>query len=170
MVIGRPARRVPRDQALRHVAGYTIANDISARDHIARPDIPGMGLDFLAGKSCPGFLPLGPLVVPAPLIADPQDMRLTLRLNDMIMQDESTADMIFNVARLIEFVSTHILLLPGDVICTGSPAGNGTHFNRFLRDGDVMRGAIAGLGAQVVPCTAEQVAAGAVLHRPFVPL
>ncbi|QKR99317.1 fumarylacetoacetate hydrolase family protein [Sphingomonas sp. CL5.1] len=170
VVIGRPARRVPRDQALRHVAGYTIANDISARDHIARPDIPGMGLDFLAGKSCPGFLPLGPLVVPAPLIADPQDMRLTLRLNDMIMQDESTADMIFNVARLIEFVSTHILLLPGDVICTGSPAGNGTHFNRFLRDGDVMRGAIAGLGAQVVPCTAEQVAAGAVLHRPFVPL
>jgi len=170
VVIGRPARRVSRDRAMEHVAGYTIGNDISARDHIMRPDIPGMGLDFITGKSCPGFLPLGPLIVPAALIPDPHDLQITLRLGEQVMQDESSADMIFRIPRLIEFLSTHIQLLPGDVICTGSPAGNGTHYNRFLRDGDVMTASIAGLGEQVVPCHAEKLAQDAVLHRPFAPL
>lgn len=170
VIIGRPARRVPRERAMDHVAGYAIANDISARDHIMRPDIPGMGLDFVTGKSCPGFLPLGPLIVPAALIPDPHDLQITLRLGDRVMQDESSADMIFRIPRLIEFLSTHIQLLPGDVICTGSPAGNGTHYGRFLRDGDVMFGAITGLGEQVVPCHAESPAADASLHRPFAPL
>lgn len=170
VVIGSPARRVRREDAMQHVAGYTIANDISARDHIARPDIPNMGLDFVTGKSCPGFLPLGPLIVPAALIAQPQDLRIHLSLNGQTMQDELTADMIFPIARLIEFLSTHVQLLPGDVICTGSPAGNGTHFGRFLQDGDIMHGAIAGLGRHVVPCRGEKIGPDAVLHRPFAPL
>lgn len=170
VVLGRPARRVARADALQYVAGYTIANDISARDHIARRDIPSMGLDFLTGKAGPGFLPLGPVIVPAELVAAPQDLQITLSLNGQVMQDESTADMIFPIARLIEFFSTHMQLLPGDVICTGSPAGNGTHYGRFLRAGDVMLGAIHGLGAQKVECAAEVLAAGAVQHRPFVPL
>ncbi|WP_255326517.1 fumarylacetoacetate hydrolase family protein [Sphingobium sp. EM0848] len=170
VVIGRPARRVTRERAMDHVAGYTIANDISARDHITRPDIPGMGLDFIAGKSCPGFLPLGPLIVPTALIPDPHDLQITLRLDEQVMQDEASADMIFRIPRLIEFLSTHIQLMPGDIICTGSPAGNGTHYNRFLRDGDVMRGAIQGLGEQIVPCRVERTDEDAVLHRPFAPL
>lgn len=169
-VIGRPARRVPRERAMDHVAGYTIANDISVRDHISRPDIPNMGLDWIAGKSGPGMLPLGPVIVPAALVPDPYALHLTLRLNGEAMQDEAAADMIFDIARIIEFLSTHMQLLPGDVICTGSPAGNGTHYGRFLRGGDRMQGAISGLGAQYVACVAEESATDAVRHRPFAPL
>ena len=78
------------------------------------------------------------------------------------MQDEGTSDMIFGVARIVEFVSAHAQLLPGDIIMTGSPSGNGTHYNRFLRDGDQMRGEIDGLvGVQVVRCRGEQPAAAA---------
>ena len=80
----------------------------------------------------------------------------TLKLNGETMQDERTADMIFGVARLIEFISSHVQLRPGDVICTGSPAGNGTHYHRFLRPGDVIEGAITGLGTQRNPCIAEE--------------
>jgi 2-keto-4-pentenoate hydratase/2-oxohepta-3-ene-1,7-dioic acid hydratase in catechol pathway len=166
-VIGLPARRVDRSKALDYVAGYVIANDISARDHISRPDFPSIGLDWVAGKSGPGFLPLGPVIVPAAFIPDPQDLLITLKLNGSVMQHESTADMIFSVARLIEFVSTHMQLLPGDVICTGSPSGNGAHYKRFLRPGDVLEGTITGLGTQRNTCVAEKIAQGAVLHKPF---
>jgi len=170
VVIGRPARRVPRERALDHVAGYTVANDISAHDHLARPDFPTIGFDWVAGKGGPGFLPLGPVIVPAAFVPDPQQLQITLRLNGEVMQDESTADMIFHIPRLIEFVSTHMQLLPGDVICTGSPSGNGTHHKRFLRPGDVMEGTIVGIGVQMTTCVAEQLGDDAVRHRPFAPL
>ena len=170
VVIGRPCFRVPRAEALDYVAGYAIANDISARDRLNRRDIPGMGLDFIAGKGGPGFLPFGPFIVPACFIDDPQDLMLELRLNDQVMQHESTADMIFPVATLIEFISTHMMLQPGDIISTGSPAGNGTHHGRFLQPGDRVEGRIAGLGAQRFSCVAERLAQGAATHRPFVPL
>jgi 2-keto-4-pentenoate hydratase/2-oxohepta-3-ene-1,7-dioic acid hydratase in catechol pathway len=95
---------------------------------------------------------------------------LELKLNGRVMQDESTADMIFPVAALIEFVSTHMRLLPGDVISTGSPAGNGTHYGRYLQPGDVVEGRIAGLGLQRFACVAEDLADGAAVHRPFIAL
>lgn len=170
VVIGRPARRVPRDRALEYVAGYVIVNDITARDHIARPDFPSLGLDYVAGKSGPGFLPLGPYILPAHLVPDPQDFAMRLTLNGETMQQESTRDMIFPVDRIVEFLSVHMQLLPGDVIATGSPAGNGAHHARFLRPGDVLEGAIVGLGAQRNRCTAERPPAGAALHRPFAAL
>ncbi|MBO9375810.1 5-carboxymethyl-2-hydroxymuconate isomerase [Sphingomonas histidinilytica] len=170
VVIGKPARRVGRDRALDHVAGYVVVNDISVRDHLYRPDVPQLGLDWVSGKSGPGMLPMGPLIVPAAFVADPQDLMITLKLNGEVMQHESTADMIFPIARLIEAFSVHMQLLPGDIICTGSPSGNGTHFGRFLRPGDVMEGTIEGLGTQRNRCVAERLAEGAVLHRPFVPL
>jgi len=154
-VIGRPARRVSAAQALDHVAGYTIANDITSRELVNRPDVPQMGMDWLAAKCSPGFLPLGPFVTPAAFVGDPQDLQITLKLNGQTMQDESTADMIFGVAKIIEFISMHVRLLPGDVVLTGSPSGNGTHYNRFIRDGDVLEGAIAGLGVQRNRCVAE---------------
>ncbi|QRK06862.1 fumarylacetoacetate hydrolase family protein [Archangium violaceum] len=156
VVIGRPARRVPRAEALDYVAGYVVVNDITSRELVYRPDVPQMGMDWMASKSSPTFLPMGPYLVPATFVGNPQDLRVTLKLNGETMQDESTADMIFDVARLIEFISSHVQLLPGDVICTGSPAGNGTHYNRFLRPGDVLEGSITGLGTQRNPCIAEE--------------
>lgn len=170
VVIGRPAYRVRREKALDHVAGYTIANDISARDRLARRDMPALGFDWIAGKSAPGFLPLGPYIVPSALVENPQDLMLTLTLNGEIKQHGSTADMIFPVARLIEHISTHMRLLPGDIICTGSPSGNGVHFNRFLQPGDVLEGTIEGLGSQRNSCIAEVLEEKAPLHEPFVPL
>ncbi|MFE6994268.1 fumarylacetoacetate hydrolase family protein, partial [Streptomyces pharetrae] len=96
-----------------------------------------------------------PWIVPAGSIADPGDLRLTLKLNGETMQDESTKDMIFSVARMVSYASRTARLLPGDLVLTGSPAGNGMHWGRLLRDGDVMDGSITGLGAQRTRCVAE---------------
>ena len=154
-VIGRRARRVSREEALEYVAGYTIANDITSRELVSRPDVPQMGMDWIASKGTPTFLPIGPFITPSAFSGDPQALQVTLRLNGQTMQDESTADMIFSVARLIEFISMHAQLLPGDLILTGSPSGNGSHYNRYIRDGDVLEGEISGLGALRNPCIAE---------------
>jgi 2,4-diketo-3-deoxy-L-fuconate hydrolase len=170
VIMGKSARRVSRERAMDYVAGYVVCNDISARDHISRPDFPALGLDFLAAKSGPGFLPLGPSIVPAQFVPNPQDLMLTLRLNGETMQQESTNNMIFPIAQLIEYVSTHMQLLPGDLLCTGSPSGNGTHHRRFLKPGDLLEGSIDSLGTQRNRCAAEELVEGAVLHRPFAAL
>ena len=157
VVVAKPARRVPVERALEHVAGYTIANDISARDFAERPDVKGMGLDWLASKSAPGFKIIGPFITPAAFASPPDRMRICLKLNGRTMQDEATSDMIFPVERLVSYISHCAQLLPGDIILTGSPAGNGTHYQRFLRHGDVMDGAIEGLiGTQHVRCVLEE--------------
>ena len=156
VVIGKPCRRVSRENALEHVAGYTIANDITARELVDRPDIPQMGMDWLSSKCAPGFKIIGPYITPARFVADPQKLHLRLKLNGESMQDEGTDDMIFGVARLIEFMSAHAQLEAGDIIMTGSPSGNGTHYNRFLRDGDVMEAGCDGLlGVQRTLCRLE---------------
>jgi 2,4-didehydro-3-deoxy-L-rhamnonate hydrolase len=155
VVIGKPARRVPRGQALDYVAGYVIVNDITSRERVNRKDMKEMGMDWVASKCSPTFLPMGPWLVPAAFVADPQQLQITLKLNGRTMQDESTADMIFGVARLIETLSTFCLLQPGDLICTGSPAGNGMHYGRFLQPGDVVEGSITGLGSIRNMCVAE---------------
>lgn len=158
VVIGRPARHVRREDALSYVAGYTVSNDLSNRDHIfERGDLKGMGTNWVTGKSCPTYLPIGPVIVPAAFVPDPQALRLRLTLNGQVMQDESTSDMIFDVARQIEYLSSVAQLLPGDILCTGSPAGNGTHYNRFLRDGDQLECSISGLGTMRNPVQAERV-------------
>jgi 2-keto-4-pentenoate hydratase/2-oxohepta-3-ene-1,7-dioic acid hydratase in catechol pathway len=151
-VIGRRTYRADRAGALAAVAGYTVVNDITTRDRVFRPDIPGIGTDWLAGKNAPTFLPTGPWLTPATFVADPMNLQVTLALNGKAMQDEATADMIFDVARLIEHVSSIAPLLAGDLVLTGSPAGNGAHYGRFLGDGDVMDGTITGLGAQRNTC------------------
>ncbi len=152
VVIGTEACRVSRDEALGHVAGYTIVNDLTTRDRVFRPDMPGLGTDWLAGKNSPTFLPLGPWLVPAQFVPDPMDLRITLMLNGETMQDETTADMIFGIAELIAHVSSITPLRPGDLLLTGSPAGNGAHYGRYLRPGDVMESAITGLGDQRNRC------------------
>ncbi|MCX4238718.1 MULTISPECIES: fumarylacetoacetate hydrolase family protein [Streptomyces] len=157
-VIGRPAHRVTVDEALEYVAGYTIANDLTDRATVFRRDMPAIGTDWLRSKNAPGFTPLGPWIVPTESIARPDDLRLTLKLNGETMQDESTKDMIFDVARMVSYASHTARLLPGDLVLTGSPAGNGMHWGRLLRDGDVMEGSVTGLGAQRTRCVAEAVA------------
>ncbi|WP_405015319.1 fumarylacetoacetate hydrolase family protein [Kitasatospora sp. NBC_01539] len=155
-VIGRPAYRVSPGEALEHVAAYTIANDLTARELIFRKDMPEIGTDWLRSKNAPGFTPLGPYLVPAAFVADPSGLQVTLTLNGETMQDESTKDMIFDVARMVSYASQTTTLLPGDLVLTGSPAGNGMHWGRLLRDGDVMDGTVTGLGAQRTRCVAEQ--------------
>jgi 2-keto-4-pentenoate hydratase/2-oxohepta-3-ene-1,7-dioic acid hydratase in catechol pathway len=154
-VIGRTAYRVSRRDALDYVAGYTIVNDITTRDRVFRPDLPGIGTDWLTAKNAPTFLPAGPWLVPAAFAGDPMKLRVTLSLNGRVMQDESTADMIFDVARLIEHTSATATMLPGDLLLTGSPAGNGAKYRRFLGPGDVMDGTITGLGSQRNRCVAR---------------
>jgi 2-keto-4-pentenoate hydratase/2-oxohepta-3-ene-1,7-dioic acid hydratase in catechol pathway len=155
VVIGRPARRLPRERALEAVAGYTICNDVTTRDALIREDTRSLGLDWLAGKNAPTFLPTGPLFVPAVHAGNPMDLRITLKVNGATMQDESTSDMVFDVAALIAFISTVAELRPGDLVLTGSPAGNGASHGIFLRTGDVMEGSITGLGTQRNTCVAE---------------
>ncbi|WP_037851269.1 fumarylacetoacetate hydrolase family protein [Streptomyces sp. NRRL S-340] len=154
-VIGRPAHRVPVEEAPEYIAGYTIANDLTDRATVFRRDMPQIGTDWLRSKNAPGFTPLGPWIVPSESVADPDDLRVRLKLNGETMQDESTKDMIFKVARMVAYASRTARLLPGDLVLTGSPAGNGMHWGRLLRDGDVMEGTVSGLGIQRTRCVAE---------------
>lgn len=152
IVIGRIGYQIPREQALDYVAGYAIVNDISARDLIPRTDYKMLGTDWLRSKGQPGFLPLGPYLVPKAFVPNPHRLKMRLTVSGQIMQDESTADMLFGIERQIEYISRYSRLLPGDIICTGSPAGNGTHYNRYLRAGDVIEAEIEGLGRQRQAC------------------
>lgn len=151
VVIGREAFRVSREEALEHVAGYTIVNDITTRDLVFRKDMKEIGTDWYSSKNAPGFLPTGPFLVPAAFV-DAADAHVLLELNGQPMQDASTDDLLFDIPALISGASQISPLLPGDLLLTGSPAGNGQHWKRFLRDGDVMTGTIANLGTQVVRC------------------
>src|SRR4051812_49230340 len=154
VVIGKPAWRVPRERAMDHVAAYTISNDVSTRDVMHRPNFPMT--DFMATKIRPTFFPTGPYLVPAAFVPDPYDLRVTLTVNGEVMQDESTADIIFGIDQLVAYASTLIVLRPGDLLLTGSPAGNAAHRgNRWLRPGDVMEGEITGLGVQRNVCVEE---------------
>ncbi|MFK3732373.1 fumarylacetoacetate hydrolase family protein [Streptomyces sp. NPDC088090] len=155
-VIGRPAYRVSVEEALEYVAGYTIANDLTDRATVFRRDMPQIGTDWLRSKNAPGFTPLGPWIVPAESVGDTRGLRLTLKLNGEVMQDESTKDMIFDVARMVSYASRSARLLPGDLVLTGSPAGNGMHWGQLLRAGDVMDASITGLGTQRTRCLAEE--------------
>lgn len=152
VIIGREAREVGREEALDHVAGYTICNDLTTRSLVPRPEIPMMGTDWMRAKNQPGFYPTGPHLVPARFVPDPQNLDITLRLNGELMQKGNTSDMIFGVAALISYISHRVVLRPGDMVITGSPQGNGSHYGRFLRAGDVMESEIIGLGTQRTVC------------------
>lgn len=156
VVIGRRAHRVSEDDAMEHVAGYAVVNDITARELIFRRDGSAIGADWLSGKCFPTFLPFGPMVVPRDCIADPYDLAMKLSVNGKIYQDETTADMMASIERQISYLSSRVVLEPGDLICTGSPYGNGSAFGVFLKPGDVMEAAISGLGQQRNVCVAEK--------------
>jgi 2,4-didehydro-3-deoxy-L-rhamnonate hydrolase len=154
VVIGRPARDIDAADALAHVAGYTIANDVSTRDVMNRPGFPMT--DFLMTKGRPTFKPVGPYIVPTEFVPDYRALRITLSVNGEVMQDEGVDDIIYGVEQLVAYASSITDLWPGDLLLTGSPAGNaGHHGNRWLRPGDVMEGAITGLGVQRTRCVAD---------------
>jgi 2-keto-4-pentenoate hydratase/2-oxohepta-3-ene-1,7-dioic acid hydratase in catechol pathway len=141
-VIGKPAKNVPMAKALSYVAGYTIANDLSARDRGRRPHIPDTSpfkADWVAHKSFDGSCPLGPWIVPASDIKDPQKLGLKLWVNDVLKQDSNTGQMIFNLAEQIAHLSSRLTLHPGDLILTGTPAGVGAGRGEFLKAGDTVK-------------------------------
>ncbi|MGW1714922.1 fumarylacetoacetate hydrolase family protein [Streptomyces sp. NPDC002156] len=148
LVIGRSGRNIRTEDAMEYVAAYTICNDLTTRDRLYRPDLKAIGTDWFTAKNADTFLPTGPFLVPAAFVGDPSDLRITLRHNGVVRQDESTKDMIFDIPRLIAYVSTTTTLRPGDLLLTGSPAGNGAHWGVFLKPGDAVESEITGLGHQ----------------------
>ncbi len=151
VVIGKPARRVSKHEALDYVAGYTCCNDVSARDLQF-----GDG-QWVRGKSLDTFCPLGPWLVTADEIPDPQNLAIKSTLNGQTMQDSNTSEMIFDVATLIEFASHAFTLLPGDVILTGTPNGVGVFRTPpvFMKHGDVITIEIDKIGQLTNTCVEE---------------
>lgn len=148
VVIGREASYVSEGKALSYVSGYCTVNDVSERAfQIER------GGQWIKGKSAPTFGPVGPYLVPAHEVPDPQALTLGLSLNGEVRQKSSTADMIFSVAEIISYMSRFMTLRPGDIIATGTPEGVGMGAKppRFLRAGDEMTLEVEGLGRQVLP-------------------
>ena len=141
-VIGRQGKDIPQLKALSYVAGYTIANDLSARDRGRRagvPDASPFKWDWTKHKTFEGSCPLGPWIVPASDIGDPQKLGLKLWVNGVLKQDSNTADMIFNRAEQIAQLSVNMMLYPGDLILTGTPAGVGAGRGEFLKAGDTVK-------------------------------
>ena len=143
LVVGRTALYVPRDEALDYVAGYVLHNDYSERSFQLE-----RGGQWVKGKSADTFAPLGPFLTSPDEIPDPSNLKMWLKVNGEIRQNSSTANMIFEVATLLSYVSEFMTLLPGDVISTGTPAGVGLGMKppRYLKSGDVVELGIEGLG------------------------
>ena len=152
VVIGKRARHVSESDALDYVHGYTCANDVSARD------LQFADKQWVRGKSLDTFCPLGPALVTTDEIPDPQALTLRCLVNGEVLQEGSTADMIFPVARVIAHVAAAFTLEPGDVILTGTPPGVGMSRKppRFLRDGDEVTIEIEGIGRLVNRCEEER--------------
>lgn len=150
VVIGREARNVPESQGWDIVAGLTVGQDISERRMQFRPPFPHLSL----AKSLPGFGPIGPVVVTPDELEDPDSLSLSCSINDELMQDGTTADLIFPVATLIAEISSAVRLLPGDLIFTGTPAGTGSTRDprRYLEPGDVVDSRVEGIGAMRNEC------------------
>jgi len=142
VVIGTGGRNIARADALRHVFGYTVINDLSARD------VQQQHMQWFKGKSLDGFCPMGPVIVTADEFGDPQNKRLQLRVNGTTKQDGHTSNMIFPVDVIIEWLSKGLTLEPGDVIATGTPegVGMGRTPQEFLNDGDMIETEIEGIG------------------------
>lgn len=142
IIIGTRCKEVTEQEALQYVAGYSVFNDVSARD------LQMQTSQYMAGKALDTFAPMGPGIVLASVIPDPQNLLLTTRVNGQEVQHASTATMIFSVARIISFLSSIMTLEPGDIIATGTPSGVG--FKRtpplFLHEGDVVEVEIEGIG------------------------
>jgi 2-keto-4-pentenoate hydratase/2-oxohepta-3-ene-1,7-dioic acid hydratase in catechol pathway len=149
LVMGAECRNVRATEALDHVAGLTIVNDLSARDHLKRDKVPAdspFKFDWVSQKSFDGALPMGPWICPLDQVEDLGDIGIKLWVNDQLMQDSSSANLIFSFAEQVAHLSTRLTLRPGDVIATGTPAGCGAARGQFLKPGDRVRIEVAGIG------------------------
>ena len=148
VVIGKRASMIEESRAAECIAGYVVANDISDRGLMRKPDavFPVFEWDWVSHKAQDGFCPIGPGLVPAGIVGDPQNLRIVLDVNGVVKQDSSTADMVINVHRLIAHASRLITLQPGDVILTGTPAGVGMPHNEYLQPGDTVTAGIEHVG------------------------
>jgi 2-keto-4-pentenoate hydratase/2-oxohepta-3-ene-1,7-dioic acid hydratase in catechol pathway len=151
VVIGARCRRATEADALQYVAGYTVINDVSARD------LQFFDGQWLKGKALDGFAPMGPRLTTTDEIPDPQNLRLTMHVNGRKMQDGNTSAMIFSVAYIVSYLSRLLTLEPGDVIATGTPAGVGLGMKPqvWLRTGDICRAEVEGIGVIENPVIAE---------------
>jgi 2-keto-4-pentenoate hydratase/2-oxohepta-3-ene-1,7-dioic acid hydratase in catechol pathway len=156
VVIGRRGHHIAEADAMSYVAGYTVGNDISARDWQMRKPFR----QWMMGKTFDTFLPLGPALVTSDEVPDPHNLQITLRLNDEVMQDESTSSMQFRIPELLSFISRIVTLEPGDIVLTGTPAGVGVTRTppRFLQEGDVLVTTIENLGTLTNPISHESAA------------
>ncbi|MDI9407733.1 MAG: fumarylacetoacetate hydrolase family protein [Candidatus Pacebacteria bacterium] len=152
VVIGKPAKYVTEAEALGHVAGYCVINDVSERDF----QLNRVG-QWSKGKSCDHFGPIGPWLVTAEEVADPQNLKMWLKVNGEMRQNGSTATMFYRVGFLIAYLSQFFTLQPGDIISTGTPPGVGMGMNpqQFLKPGDRVELGIEGLGQQSQVCSAD---------------
>jgi 2,4-diketo-3-deoxy-L-fuconate hydrolase len=154
VIVKKPAFHVDPADAMDYVAGYIMSNDVSVRDVMARPQNPLT--DFVTSKNRPTYFPTGPIILPTRFVSDYRRLRISLSVNGEVMQDESVSDIIHGVESCVSYASHSTYLSAGDMILTGSPAGNaGHHGNRWLRPGDVMEGSITGLGTQTTKCVAS---------------
>ena len=151
-VIGRGGRNIPADRAMEHVFGYTIINDVSARDFQTATT------QWLMGKTFDTFCPMGPWIVTKDEIADPHALDISLEIGGEILQKSNTREMVFQIPRLIEYVSTAVTLEPGDVFATGTPAGVGFARKppRWLKPGEEVIVRIEGIGELRNPTVAEE--------------
>jgi len=156
VVLARPAFRIEPGDVDQVIAGYVMVNDLTLRDRVFPDDMGRIGSDWVASKNAPTFLPTGPWLRPAAFVDDPARLGIRLALNGTTMQDATTADMIFDVRRVVSAASELVRLGAGDLVLTGSPAGNGAHYGRFLRAGDVIDAEITGLGRQRNRCVRER--------------
>ncbi|WP_437184860.1 fumarylacetoacetate hydrolase family protein [Planctomicrobium sp. SH668] len=150
VVIGKTCSKVSEEEAMSYVAGYTVVNDITDRGHLPNPGRTKRPrdtfFDWQHGKWHDTFCPWGPCFLAAEETIDPQNFHLKLHLNDTTEQDASTAEMVFPVAAIIEFVSEFVTLSPGDIISTGTPSGVGKAKGKFLKRGDQLIATIDGIG------------------------
>lgn len=150
VVIGREAHGLTVENALDCVAGYTIVNDLSARDLAKRDDWQFVS-DWFGQKVFDASMPMGPWIAPVSAIPDPQDVMMRLWVNDELQQSSKTDDMLFSIAEQLEYVSRRVTLRPGDVVATGTPGGVGAPRGIFLKPGDIVRVEIEGVGAMENP-------------------
>ena len=160
VVIGRRCRDVDESEALDYVAGYTVVNDISDRKFTPNPGRKPRErdrfFDWLHGKWHDTFCPVGPCILSADAVPDPQTLGLRLTVNGAVKQDSTTARMIFPVSAVVSFLSRFVTLEPGDVISTGTPSGVGSASGIYLKPGDVLRASIDGIGTLENPVVAEE--------------
>lgn len=160
VIIGRTCRDVPETEALGYVAGYTVVNDISDRkfqpNPSRKPRERDKFFDWLHGKWHDTFLPVGPCVLSADSVPDPQRFPIRLSVNGEVKQDGSTGQMVFPVAAIVSFLSTFLTLEPGDLIATGTPSGVGSATGTYLKPGDVVVAEIPGIGRLINPVVAAR--------------